>query len=173
MTSLLIISIRELGMDNATSRPRDKRFLWTAIVVMLACGATAIGVNVFYNEAHEARGLDRATFQVLFLTLLAAALLANLAVMWFWTSAQDEVVRTADRVSVYWGYAIGTFVWLITPYLTSLPERLVEPLSNPDGDTLFALSEAAGAYMGGGLVLIILVLACCLIVNVCWWLAKR
>jgi hypothetical protein len=140
---------------------------------MLACGATAIGVNVFYNEAHEARGLDRATFQALFLTLLAAALLASLAVMWFWASAQDEVVRTADRISVYWGYMFGAFVWLMTPWLTSLPEWLVEPLSNPDGDSLFALSEAAGAYMGGGLVLIVLVQACYLIVHVCWWLAKR
>jgi hypothetical protein len=140
---------------------------------MLAFGATAIGVNVFYNEAYEARGLDRATFQVLFLTLLAAALLANLAVMWFWASAQDEVVRAADRVSLYWGYAIGAFVWLVTPWVTSLPEWLVEPLSNPDGDTLFNLSEAAGAYMGGGLVLIVLVQACYVIVNVCWWLVKR
>jgi hypothetical protein len=160
-------------MNNATTGPRDKRFAWAAAIVMLVCGTTAIGVNVFYNEAHEARGLDRATFQALFLTLLAAALLANLAVMWFWASAQDEVVRAADRISVYWGYAIGAFVWLMTPWLTSLPEWLVEPLSNPDGDTLFALSEAAGAYMGGGLVLIVLVQACYLIANVCWWLAKR
>jgi hypothetical protein len=160
-------------MGNATSRPRDKRFAWAAMVVMLICGVTAIGVNIFYNEAHETRPLDRAVFQALFLTLLAAALLANLAVMWFWASAQDEVVRTADRISVYWGYSIGAFVWLMTPWLTSLPEWLVDPLSNPEGDTLFALSEAAGAYMGGGLVLIVLVQACYLIANVCWWLAKR
>jgi hypothetical protein len=160
-------------MGNATSRPRDKRFAWAAMVVMLICGVTAIGVNIFYNEAHATRPLDRAIFQALFLTLLAAALLANLAVMWFWASAQDEVVRTADRISVYWGYSIGAFVWLMTPWLTSLPEWLVDPLSNPEGDTLFALSEAAGAYMGGGLVLIVLVQACYLIANVCWWLAKR
>lgn len=160
-------------MENATTGPRDKRFAWAATAVMLACGATAIGVNVFYNEAHGARGLDRATFQALFLTLLAAALLASLAVMWFWTSAQDEVVRAADKVSVYWGYTIGVFVWLMTPWLTSLPDWLVGPFSNPEGDTLFTFSEAAGAYMGGGLVLIVLVQACYLIVHVCWWVAKR
>src|SRR5688500_20197243 len=123
-------------MYNATSRPRDKRFAWAATVAMLACGATAIGVNVFYNEAHEARGLHRATFQVLFLTLLAAALLASLAVMWFWASAQDEVVRAADRVSDFWGYTIGAFVWLMTPWMTSQPESLVAKWFEPDGQTM-------------------------------------
>ncbi len=152
--------------------PRNRRIAWAA-TVMFACGAAAIGLNVFYNEAHEARALDRAAFQALFVTLLAAALLASVAVMWFWTSVQDEVVRAADRVSMYWGYAIGAVVWLMTPWLTSLPEWLVEPFSNPDGDTLFTFSEAAGAYMGGGLVLIILVQACYLIVHACWWVAKR
>lgn len=152
---------------------RDKRFLWAAIVVMLAFGASFIGVSVFYNAAHEARGLDRATFQTLVLTLLALTLFASLAVTWFWASTQDEVVRTADRISIYWGWTIGAVVWLMTPWLTSLPEWLVDPLSNPEGDTLFTFSEAAGAYMGGGLVLILMVSACASVVKVCWWLAKR
>ena len=157
----------------AAAMTRDKRFLWGASVAMLAFGASAIGVNVFYNAANEARGLDRATFQALFLTMLAAALLAGLTVTWFWASTQDEVVRTADRVSVYWGWTIGAFLWVMTPWMTSLPEWLVEPLSNPDGDTLFTLSEAAGAYTGGGITLIFFVGACASIVKACWWLAKR
>ena len=152
---------------------RDRRFFWAAIIVMIAFGASAIGVSTFYNEAHEARGLDRATFQTLFLMLLIASLLAGLAVTWFWASTQDEVVRAADRISIYWGWTIGAFVWLVTPWLTSLPEWLVEPLSNPDGDTLFTLSEAAGAYTGGGVVLIFIVGACASVVKACWWLTKR
>ena len=73
----------------------------------------------------------------------------------------------------YWGWMIGAFVWCMTPWLTSVPEALVDPLSNPDGDTLFTLSEAAGAYMGGGLVLIVIVSACSSTIKICWWLAKR
>jgi hypothetical protein len=159
--------------STAVAMTRDKRFLWAAIVAMLAFGASAIGVNVFYNAAYEARGLDRATFQALFLMLLAAALLAGLTVTWFAASTQDEVVRTADRVSVYWGWTIGAFLWCMTPWMTSLPEWLVGPLSNPDGDTLFTLSEAAGAYTGGGITLIFFVGACASIVKAGWWLAKR
>lgn len=152
---------------------RDKRFLLAAITIMLAFGASAVAVNVFYNGAQATRPLDRATFQALVVTLLAIALSAGLAVAWFLALAQDEVVRTADRVSVYWGWTIGASVWLLTPWLTPLPERLVDPLSNPDGDTLFTFSEAAGAYIGGGLVLILMVSACALVVKACWWLAKR
>ncbi len=88
-------------------------------------------------------------------------------------STRDEVVRTADRVAVYWGWTIGAVVWVMTPWLTSLPERPVDPLSNPDGDTLFTLSEAAGAYLGGGVVLMLIVTVCTWTINVCWWLAKR
>lgn len=140
---------------------------------MAALGASFIGVNVFYNAAHEARGLDRTAFQALVLTLLAFTLLASLAVTWFWAATRDEVVRAADRVSAYWGWTIGATVWLMTPWLTSLPEWLVEPLSNPDGDTLFTFSEATGAYMGGGIVLILMVSACALVVRLCWWLTMR
>ena len=150
----------------------NKRFLWGAIAVALVCFAAAIGVTVFYNETHQTRGLERASFQALFLTLQFFSLLAALAAMWATATARDEVARAADRVSVFWGWTIGAFVWCMTPWL-SLPEALVEPLSNPDGDTLFTLSEAAGAYMGGGLVLILLVSACSSIIKVCWWLAKR
>ena len=160
-------------MVNSTARLPGRQFLWLSIALMLGFGATAIGVNVFYNEAYAARGLDRETFQVLVLTLLAAALLSGLAVMWFWVSAQDEVVRAADRVSLYWGYAIGAFIWLMTPWLTSLPEQLTAPMSNPAGDTLFATSEAAGAYLGGGLVLMAIVTVCYLVTYAGWWLAKR
>lgn len=152
---------------------RDKRFARAAVAVMFAFGASFIGVSIFYNEAHESLGLDRATFQALALTLLIATLLAGLVVTWFWAAAQDEVVRTADRLSLYWGWTIGAFIWILTPWLTSLPDWLVEPASNPDGDTLFTLSEAAGAYTAGGVVLILIVGACASVIKVGWWLAKR
>ena len=151
----------------------NKRFLWGAIVVAFVCFGAAFGLNVYYNEAHEARGLDRASFQALFLVLFALTLMAVLAATWVAAAARDEVVSAADRVSVYWGWMIGAFVWCVTPWLTPLPEALVDPLSNPDGDTLFTLSEAAGAYLGGGLVLIVIVSACSSIIKICWWLAKR
>lgn len=119
------------------------------------------------------RGLDRATFQGLVLTLLAVALLACLAAAWLWATTRDEVVQTADRVSLYWGWLIGTFIWIMTPWLSSLPDFLAELFSNPGGDTLFTLSEAAGAYTGGGVALIVIVSACASIIKVCWWLTKR
>ena len=153
----------------------DSRLLWGSIGVAVVCFATAFGVNVFYNEAHEARGLDSASFQVLVMALFACTGLAVLTATWVAANASDEVVRAGDRVSVYWGWTIGVFVWFMTPWFGSLPEALVDPFSNPNGDTLFTLSEADGAYMGGGIVLILIVSTCSAIIKVWWrwWLAKQ
>ena len=152
---------------------KEKRHFWVATAVLAASVLAAGGINLFYNDAYEARGLDQATFQVVVLALLIVGMLATLALAWFATSTQDEVVRAADRISVYWGWSIGVVIWALTPWLTPLPELLVEPFSNPDGDTLFTLSEAAGAYVGGGFVLIGLVAACSALVKAGWWVAKR
>ena len=54
-----------------------------------------------------------------------------LAATWVAAAARDEVVSAADRVSVYWGWMIGAFVWCMTPWLTSLPEALVTPSPIP------------------------------------------
>lgn len=97
-----------------------------------------------------------------------------LAATWAVSTARDEVVRAGDRIAVYWGWMIGAFVWCMTPWSSSFPEALVDPLSNPDGNTLFTLSEAAGAYFGGGpgpdrdRVPYAPIIKLC-----CWWLSKR
>ena len=151
----------------------DNRLRWSAPLLTVVLAAAMFGVNLFYNEAHEARGLDRATFQSAFVVLLVLTYLSLLAVLWGVATTRDEVVRASDGVSVYWGWAIGAFAWCVTPWVSSLPDALVDPFSNPDGTTVFALSEASGAYLGGGMVLILMVSACSAIIQMCWWLAKR
>ena len=153
--------------------PRNNRLFSISIIVTLGFFASAVAVNAFYNEAHVSHGLDRTAFQAFVGILVIGALVASLAATWFKVAAQDEVIRAADRTSLYWGWTIGVTVWFLTPWITPLPEWLADAMWNPDGDTLFPLSEVKGAYFGGGFVFMLTVVASWSFARFGWWLAKR